>query len=76
MDPDGRIVGVDALITFPLCPLTTLRTIAHEETTERGGIGVWGTGRRIKLERDLYPNIARTRNFRVWRLGRVELKPA
>jgi len=76
MDPDGRIVGVDALIAFPLCPLTTLHTIAYEETTERGGVGVWGTGRRIKFERDLDPNIARTRNFRVWWLGRVELKPA
>jgi hypothetical protein len=76
MDADGRIVGVDALITFPLCPSTTLRTIAYEETTERGSVGVRGTGGRIKVERDLDPNIARTRNFRVWRLGRMELKPA
>jgi hypothetical protein len=76
MDADGRIIGVDALIAFPLCPLTTLRAIAYEEMTERDGVGVWGTSRRIKVERDLDPNIARTRNFRVWRLGRVELKPA
>jgi hypothetical protein len=73
MDADGRIVGVHAFIAFPLSPLTALRAIAYEETTDRG---VWGTGRRIKVERDLDPNIARTGNIRVWRLGRVELKPA
>jgi hypothetical protein len=76
MDANGRIVGVDALIAFPLCPLTTLRAIAYEETTDRGGVGVWGRGRRIKVERDLDPNIARTGNIRVWRPGRVELEPA
>jgi hypothetical protein len=76
MNADGRIVGVDALIAFPLCPLTTLRAIAYEETTDRRDVGVWGTGRRIKIERDLHPNIARTGNIRVWRLGRVELKPS
>jgi len=76
MDADGRVVGVDALIAFPLCPLTAPCAIAYEETTERNGVGVWETGRRIKVERDLDPNIARTRNFRVWRPGRVELKPA
>jgi hypothetical protein len=76
MNADGRIVHVNALIAFPLCPLTTLRAIAYEETTDGGGVGIWGTGRRIKIERDLDPNIARTGNFRVWGLGRVEFKPA
>jgi hypothetical protein len=76
MDADGRIVRVDAVIAFPLCPLTALRAIAYEETADRGDIGVWGTGRRIKVERDLDPNIARTGNVRVWRFRRVELKPA
>jgi hypothetical protein len=37
--------------------------------------GVWGGSRRIKVERDLDPDIARTRNVRVWRLGGVKLEP-
>jgi hypothetical protein len=76
MDADGGIIGVDAVIAFPLCPLTTLSAIAYEETTDRGSVGVWGTGCRIKVERDLDPDIARAGNFRVWWLRRVELKPA
>lgn len=76
MNADWGIVRMDALITFPLCPLTTLRAIAYEETADRGGIEIWGTGRRIKVERNLDPNIAWTGNVRVWRLRRVELKPA
>jgi len=77
MDANGRIVGVDALVALPLSPLMTLHIIAYEEATDRGrkSVYVWGTGRRIKIERDLDPDIARTRNFRVWRLGRVELEP-
>lgn len=76
MDANERIVGVYALIAFPLCPLTTLRAIAYEETTDGGGVGVWVWGRRIKVERDLDPNIAWTGNITVWGFGRVELKPA
>jgi hypothetical protein len=76
MDADGRIVGMDALISFPLGPLTTLHAIAYEKTAEMGGRGgVWGGSRRIKVERDLDPDIARTRNVRVWRLGGVKLEP-
>ena len=42
VDADRRVVGVDALITFPLCPLTTLYAVAYEKAAERGGGGgVW-----------------------------------
>jgi hypothetical protein len=75
VDANRRIVGVDALISFPVGPLTTLRAIAHKKTTERCGGGVWGTAHRIKVEWDLDPDIARTRNFRVWTFGGVEFKP-
>jgi hypothetical protein len=76
VDADRRIVGVDALISFPHCPLTTLRAVAYEKTTERGGGGgVWDSSHRIKVEGDLDPDIARTCNFRVWRFGGVKLKP-
>jgi hypothetical protein len=40
MDADGKTVGMNVLIAFPLCPLTTLHAIAYEETTDRGGIEV------------------------------------
>lgn len=67
---------MDALISFPLGPLTTLHAIAYEKTAEMGGRGgVWGGSRRIKVERDLDPDIARTRNVRVWRLEGVKLEP-
>jgi hypothetical protein len=76
VDANGRIIGMDALISFPLGPLTALRAIAYEKTAERGGRGgVWGISHRIEVERDLDPDIAGTRNFRVWRLGGVELEP-
>ncbi|SRR5713226_7303384 len=75
MNADRRIVGVDAFIAFPFSPLATLRAIAYKETTDRGGVGVWGTGRRIKVERDLDPDIARTGDLGVWQIGRVELEP-
>jgi len=77
VDADGRIAGVDTVIAFPLSPLTTLRTIAYEKKTDRGGgdVVVWGSSRRIQVERDLDPDVARTRNFRIWRLGGVELEP-
>lgn len=80
MDSDGRIIGVDALIAFPLCPLTTLHAIAYKKTADGGGgvvvvVAVWDSSRRIKVERDLDPDIAGTRNFRIWRFRGVELEP-
>jgi len=78
VDADWRIVGVDALITFPLSPLTTLRVIAYKKTTDRAAaaaVVVWGSSRWIKVERDLDPDVARTRNLRIWRLGGVKLEP-
>ena len=56
MDADRRTVGVDTLISFPLCPVSTddPHAVAYERTTERGGGGgVWGSSHRIKVERDL-----------------------
>lgn len=81
MDADGRVVGVNAPIAFPLCPLTTVRVIAYEKTAERGGgsvvvvVVVWGSSRRIKVERDLDPDIAGTRDLRIWRSRGMELEP-
>jgi hypothetical protein len=73
MNANGRVVGMNTLIAFPHGPLTPLRAVAHKETTDRR---VWGRGRRVKVERDLDPDIARTGNFWVWRLRGVKFEPS
>jgi hypothetical protein len=70
-----ELMTLDVLVSFPLCPLTTPRTVAYEMVTERGGGGVWGSSHQIKVKRDLDPDIAWMRSFRVWRFGGVKLKP-
>jgi hypothetical protein len=39
MDADRRIVGVDALISFPLCPLTNPQSVAYEKMPEAVAAG-------------------------------------
>ena len=64
---------MDALIAFPFGPLTPFGGVAYKETTERR---VWGIGLWIKVERDLDPNISRTRYFRIGRFRGVEFEPS
>jgi hypothetical protein len=65
---------MDAFVAFPFGPLTPFRTVAYKETTRERR--VWGIGRWIKVERDLDPNIPRTRYFRVGRFRGVEFEPS